>query len=80
MTVVLILAGFIGIGIISFAVGFKIGAHFGFEEGYEQGRNFECARWVVRMASPEDRRRIFGGNSHQSSQNYQCDEQIEEDV
>ncbi len=68
MTAILILAGFVAIAGITFWVGFKAGAHFGYQEGYEQGRNFECARWVVRMASPEDRRRIFGGNSHQSSQ------------
>jgi len=32
-------------------------------QGFEEGRNFECARWIMRMASPEDRRRILGENN-----------------
>jgi hypothetical protein len=63
MTVILVLTGFVGIGLIGFAVGFRAGAHFGYREGFEEGRNFECARWIMRMASPKDRRRILGENN-----------------
>jgi hypothetical protein len=63
MTVILVLRGFVGIGLVGFAVGFRVGAHFGYKEGFEGGRNIECARWIMRMANPEDRRRIFGENN-----------------
>jgi len=53
MITLLILTGFIGIGLIGFAVGFRAGAHFGYKEGFEGGRNTEGARWIFRLATPE---------------------------
>lgn len=62
MTIIVII-GFIGVGLVGFLVGFMSGAHAGFDQGFEEGRNFECARWITRMASPQDRCRILGENN-----------------
>jgi len=38
MTVILVLTGFVGIGLIGFAVGFRAGAHFGYREGSKKAQ------------------------------------------
>jgi hypothetical protein len=63
-TIIIIIA----IGLITFAIGFVFGAYFAFRGGFQEGRDYECAKWVYRLATPEGRQRVFGDSCSENSQ------------